>query len=160
MGKKSEARVRLQDSISQFEAVASIKGIGEFIDAFEELMPLPELAETMVDIIRDTEGATRERIFCINFFLSAKKFQEKNRPEVKDEDLEKMSTGQIMGLLKHGYKELAVCQTDEEYERKQDIIRRKQSGRRRKPEAAGQPESAHPEGDGMGEESGSGSPEE
>ena len=150
MVKSSEDRDKLRDSIAQFEQVANIKGISEFIDAFEDLMPMEELASTMVDIIRDTEAPKRERIFCINFVLSAYKFREKNRPELKDEDLEKMTEREIQALLRNGFKNMPVCETDDE----------PRTTKRGKSKAAAEPASAHPEGDGMGEETGSDGAEE
>lgn len=87
----------------RFMDVVKIKGISQFIDEFESRMPPSELADAMVNIIRDEGSSNREKLFCINFFLSAKKFQEKNKPEVTDADLDLMTENQIKAMLKTNF---------------------------------------------------------
>lgn len=86
--------------------------VGELIEAFEQHMPVEEVAKYLVDKIRDPESTSKEKLMCMSFYLNAKKFHEKNEPEIDDEDVQQLTQEQRGALLvnyfdvptKHWYK--------------------------------------------------------
>jgi len=98
-----DSAAAIRKLLRRTDDVANLTKISQFIEAFESKLPLDKLAAEMAALIKAPKISPRDKMLCINFFLNAKRFQEKHQPKLDDEEIENMTMRQIDALIEHQF---------------------------------------------------------